>query len=248
VLNKRNYARRRSAVVLVWAAAITSALTINQPASGADGVDYGALVHDLEKVKKSSDKMTLVLWMPEEFWKSALASSGRITPKGIHDYLVALRPYTLIAVVDGRAGAFGGLQYTDDDVLMNSVRIEDSNANLYQPMPLGLVSDSVRNLVDVFRPLMRNMLGAMGEHMLLLVFPGTDKSGQRFAYGAGSGALTVHVGDVAFRYPLPLESLFSPSVDSKTGESFPGTYRFNPYTGARLTQGQAIGHTSPSGD
>jgi hypothetical protein len=225
-----------------------SLLAINRPARGADGIDYGALVHDLEKIQKSSDKITVVLWMPEEFWKSALASNGRFTPKGIDDYLVALRPYTLIAVVDSRPAALGGLQYTDDDTLMNSVRVEDSNANLYQPMPLGLVSDSVRNMVDLFRPLMRNMMGAMGEHMVFLVFPAADKSGQRFAYGAGSGALTVHVGDVALRYRLPLESLFSPSVDPKTAESFPSTYRFNPYTGAKLTQGQLIGPASPPGD
>ena len=219
-------------------------LATDLPAMGAEGADYGALMHDLEKVQKTSDKITIALWMPEEFWKTTLASSGRLTPKGIDDYLAALRPYTLIAVVEGRSTAIGGLQYTDDETLMNSVQVEDSNKNIYRAMPPGLVSDSVRNMVDVFRPLMRNMMGSMGEHLMFLVFPSSDKSGRRFAYGAGSGALTVHVGDVAFRYRLPLESLLPPSLDPKTGESFPGTYHFNPYTGAKLTQGQTSDTTS----
>ena len=37
------------------------------------------------------------------------------------------------------------------------------------------------------------------------------------------------------RYRLPLGSLFPPAVDPKTGESFPGNYHFNPFTGDKLT-------------
>src|SRR5690348_1015748 len=102
------------------------ALTTYSPAKAADGPDYGTLIRDLTKVDKASGKITIVMWMPEEFWKLALSANGRLTKKGISDTLNVVRPYTVIAVLDGQSTAFGSYNYTDDHALMTSVRLEDS--------------------------------------------------------------------------------------------------------------------------
>jgi len=89
-------------------------------------------------------------------------------------------------------------------------------------------------MIQMFRPLMASMMGAMGEHMEFFAFPSLDKAGRPLADAKSNGALIVHVGDVAIRYRLPLGSLLVPELDRKTGESFPGSYRFNPFTGDKL--------------
>jgi len=61
-----------------------------------------------------------------------------------------------------------------------------------------------------------------------------DKVGQPIADPKRDGSLTVHLNDIALRYRLPLGSVLPPSLDLKTGESFPGNYHFNPYTGGKL--------------
>lgn len=225
---------------LVWSIAVAIALTY-VPAKAADGPDYAALIRDLTKVQKTSGRITIVMWLPEEFWKLALSANGRLTQKGISDTLNVVRPYTLIAVLDGQSTALGGYSYTDDQALMTSVRLEDSRGALYQPLDPGLVSSGMRNLLDAMRPIMANMLGAMGQHLVFMAFPSADKAGKPIFNETGNGSLTVRVGDEALRYQLPLESLLPPSLDPKTGESFPGTYHFNPYNGDKLTEGHWSG-------
>ena len=233
---------------LVWGIAMMIALTAYVPAKAADGPDYGSLIRDLTKVQKASSRITIVMWMPEEFWKLALSANGRLTKKGISDTLDVVKPYTIVAVLDGQSTAFGGYNYTDDRALMGSVRLEDSRGALYQPLDPGLVSGGMRNILDAMRPIMANMMGAMGQHLVFMAFPSADKAGQPIADAAGNGSLTVRVGDAALRYQLPLESLLPPSLDPKTGESFPGTYHFNPYNGDKLTEGHWSGkETAPSG-
>lgn len=192
--------------------------------------------------------MIIVMWMPEAFWKLSLSANGRLTRKGIRDILNVIRPYTVVAVLDAQSTGLGGYSYTDDQALMSSVRLEDSHGARYPPLAPSVVSGGMRNLLDGIRPIMANMMGAMGQHMVFMAFPGTDKAGQPIADETGTGSLTVHVADAALRYQLPLESLLPPSLDPKTGESFPGTYRFNPYNGDKLTRGHGSGKESaPSG-
>lgn len=222
---------------LVWGAAMMIALATYVPARAADAPDYGAVIRDMTKVQKTPGRMILVMWMPEQFWKLALSANQRLTAKGISDTLDVIRPYTVIAVLDARSTGLGGYNYTDDQDLMASVRLEDSRGALYQPLDPGLVSSGMRNLLEAIRPMMANMMGAMGQHLVFMAFPGTDKAGHRIADPTGNGSLTVRVGDAALRYRLPLGSLLPPSLDPKTGESFPGTYRFNPYNGDKLTEG-----------
>jgi hypothetical protein len=92
------------------------------------------------------------------------------------------------------------------------------------------------------RPLLANMMGAMGQHMEFLVFPNTDKDGHLLADPRHDGSLTLHLGQVAMRYRLPIGSILPPALDPKTGESFPGSYHFNPYTGGALVQRPADNH------
>jgi hypothetical protein len=86
------------------------------------------------------------------------------------------------------------------------------------------------------------MMGAMGQHLEILVFPSVDKAGHPIADPKSDGSLTVHLGNIALHYRLPLGSILPPSVDPKTGESFPGNYHFNPYTGDKLVERPSDAH------
>jgi hypothetical protein len=55
----------------------------------------------------------------------------------------------------------------------------------------------------------------------------------RTAGPAKDGAFVTHVGEVEVRYWLP------PAIDPKAGDSFPGNYHFNPFTGTKLAPAPA---------
>ena len=44
----------------------------------------------------------------------------------------------------------------------------------------------------------------------------------------------MHLNGLPFRYHLPLGSILPAVVDAHSGESFPGNYHFNPFTGDKL--------------
>jgi hypothetical protein len=207
--------------------------------------DQGALIRDLTLTRSLDGRLTMALWMPDEFWRIALQSSGRMTDKGIADYIAVMHPYSLLAVVDAQKG-ITALRYTDTDTLVNEATIEDSHGNRYKPLAPDSVTEDIRNLIQTMRPLLANMMGAMGQHMEFLVFPSTDKDGHPIADPKSDGSLTLHIGDVAMRYRLPIGSILPPAFDPKTGESFPGSYHFNPYTGAALVLRPAENHAASS--
>jgi hypothetical protein len=199
----------------------------------SDSVDNSELMHDLALTHGEAGRLTMTLWLPDEFWRTQLKHRGAMTDRGIDNYLAVVHPYTLVAVLDGQLG-ITAYRYTDAETLANEVTLEDSHGERYAPLPPESISEDVRNMIQMFRPLLANMMGAMGQHMEFLVFPSLDKAGRPLADPRGSGAMNVHVGDVSMRYRLPLGSLLVQAVDGKTGESFPGGYRFNPFTGDKL--------------
>jgi hypothetical protein len=196
-------------------------------------IENSELMRDLSLTRSEAGRLTMTMWLPDEFWRTQLQHKGTMTGRGIDEYIAVVHPYTLVTVLEGQFG-ITSYRYTDAEGLAAEVTVEDSHGERYAPLPPDSVSEDVRNMIQMFRPIMANMLGAMGQHMEFLVFPGLDKAGRPLADPKSSGAMIVHVGSVDMRYRLPLGSLLVPAVDRKTGEAFPGSYRFNPFTGEKL--------------
>lgn len=228
-------------VALTAVAGLSRGATDTVPAPKTDAVDYAALMRDLTLTRSVDGRLTIVMWMPDEFWRASLQNSGRITEQGVAQYIAVIHPYTLVAVLDAQRG-ITAFRYTDMDTLVSEITLEDTHGMKYSPLPPDSIADDIKNLIQIFRPLLSNMMGAMGQHMEILVFASMDKAGQLIADPKKDGSLTVHLSDITMRYRLPLGGTLPPSLDAITGESFPGNYRFNPYTGSKLVQKPAETH------
>lgn len=205
------------------------------PAGGEYKPDSTAVMKDLEILAKTDDRMTLVIWLPTEFWRISLESSGRVTSKEVERFTKELDPYVVVAVADGQVGLAGSVTFSEPELVKNAVTIENGRGETFSPLPDEAISGGVRNLTQMMRPVFGNMMGSLGLHTTFIVFPGTTKTGDRTVEPTKEGTLIVHVGTVTVRYRLPLASLLPPVIDEKTGETFPGTYHFNPYTGNKLS-------------
>jgi hypothetical protein len=225
--------------------ALSSAAADPAPAPGADAVDFAALTRDLTLTSNAGGRLTMTMWMPDEFWRASFQDGGKLTDQGINQYITVIHPYTLVAILDAQRG-ITAFRYTDLDTIVNEVTIEDAHGTTYSPLPPDSVAEDMKNLIQIIRPLLSNMMGTMGQHMEIIVFPSLDKAGHLIADPKKDGSLTIHLGDVALRYRLPLGSILPPSLDPKTGESFPGSYHFNPYTGSKLAQRQSDTRAGPA--
>lgn len=197
--------------------------------------DFTAILKDTQMLRKVDHHMTMVMWMPEQYWRASLQGNDRLTDKAKDEFFETLRPYTIVAVVDAEMGIGGAFSFTSADALKSTVRIEDAAGNVYVPLDPQMVGGSMRNLVQVMKPLLTNAMGALGSSLEIMLFPASSKSGGPIADAKSEGFFTVHVGDSHFRYRLPLGSLLPPMLDTRTGDTFPGNYHFNPFTGAKLS-------------
>jgi hypothetical protein len=227
---------------ILW---IVAGLLVSGSAFGDFKPDPTALVRDLESMTRSEDRVTLALWLPTEFWRMSL--EGKVAPKEAERFLKEIDAYVVVAVVDGAPGIAGSVTFSEPELVRSSTTIEDTRGTVLSPLPEAEVSAGVRNLTQMMRPLFGNMLGALGSHLAFVVFPSTEKGGRRTVEPAKEGTFAVHVGPVTLRYRLPLASLLPPAIDEKTGESFPGNYQFNPFTGTKLTPTPAD-RVKPSAD
>jgi hypothetical protein len=224
--------------ILAWGSAMAGSET------GDIRPDPTALIKDLETIGKLGDRMTLVLWLPTEFWRVTLESGGKVAPDDVERFTKAIDPYVVVAIADGQTGILGSVDFSEPEVVRKSATIENSRGEVFSPLPDDAISDGVKNLTQMMRPVVGNSLGSLGSHITFVVFPGTDKEGLRTVEATKDGVFIVHVGTQVTRYRLPLGSLLPPAIDQKTGETFPGNFHFNPYSGNRLSP--APGRASPA--
>ena len=208
---------------------------LSAPTLGAGAIDLHAVVQETQQMSQGSGDMTLVWWLPEQFWEASMAQNPDVSRAQVDEFVKTVRPYTMVAVVDGQVGAFAGVTYKPDSVIRATVFLRDAQGGSYPPIAESAINPDTRNLLQMLKPIIANMLGPMGENMHFLLFPAVDKQGQPIADPTREGAFQVAVGDKTFRFRLPLGSVLPPKFDPGTQERFPGNYNFNPYTGGKLT-------------
>jgi hypothetical protein len=201
---------------------------------GQGNIDLQALIHETQKVSQAPSQLTLVWWLPEQFWQASLGQDPNASKAQVDQLLNTIRPYTMIAVVDGRMGAFGGVTYRSEEAIRTSVTIRDAKGLSYAPLSESAIDPNMKNLLQMLRPVIVNMLGPMGQNMHFLLFQSRSKDGRLVADPTGKGILSVLFAGKEFKYRLPLGSVLPPKYDPETEERFPGNYNYNPFTGSKL--------------
>ena len=199
-------------------------------------VDLNSLTQETQKISQKADEMTLIWWIPEEFWQVSFTQDPTATEAQSEEFIKILQPYTLIAVVDGKVGAFGGVTYISEADIRANIKIRDSQGAYYMPFNEDEVDADVKNLLSMIKPVIANMLGPLGQNMHFLLFPAKNKNGQNIAEAKKEGVFSVKVGERKFRWRLPLGSLLPPKICPKCGEKLSGAYKYCPYDGTPLKQ------------
>jgi hypothetical protein len=178
--------------------------------------------------------MTLVWWFPNQFWQASMTQNPTVTKAQVDQLIETIRPYMMIAVVDGRIGPFGGVTFKSEEVIRTSITLKDATGWSYTPLSESAVDPDTKNLLQIFKPLIVNMLGSMGQNMHFILFQSKSKDGRSIADPTREGMFHIVVAEKEFTYRLPLGSVLPPKYDPKTGERFPGNYNYNPFTGSNL--------------
>jgi hypothetical protein len=225
---------------MLWRAVLTAGLLVPGAAGAglAQGhkVDLPALVQQTQKMSQSADEMTLVWWIPEEFWKASAAQNPNAGEGQAEDILKVVRPYTVVVVVDGKMGPFGAPAYRSEAEVRAALQIKDGEGTLYRPLGEDKLGGDVKNLMGMMKPVFVNMLGPMGENMHFFLFPAEGKNARKIAEAAKEGKFSVLLGEREFKWRLPLDALVPSKTCPTCGEKLSGAFKFCPWDGTKLPE------------
>lgn len=199
-----------------------------------DQVKVNELVADLQKSSEDTDTLDLVWWIPEQFWAAVMAGEEDGDAETREQFGEVFRRNVVIAAVKGDIGTLGSTSFTSEAELRGQLRVLDPSGKPLAPIPADKVDPKLNLLLQIMRPMFKNVAGELGGNLQFYVFP-AQVDGKPLADPLGQGRFTVMLGKTPYVFRLPLGSLLVPQRDPATGESFPGSYSFNPYTGAALS-------------
>lgn len=215
-----------------WQVAIALAVGL-LTAGGACAVDLQELVNETQRVRNVEKKMEMVWWIPQEFWEASFNSNPNVTDESKAQILGVLQDYQIVAVVYVKTSVAGFTEIASEPDILANVKFE-SDGKVIDAVPAAKITPGAQAILGAIKPLVTGMLGQLGQNMHFIVYPNRDGT-KRLVDPVLAGAFQVSLYDQVFDWRLPLASLLPKKVDPKTHEEFPGNFKFNPYTGGKLS-------------
>lgn len=198
----------------------------------ASAVNIQDLIQETQRLNQEANTMTLVWWVPSAFWEESMRSNRSLSDEQVADFVAILDEYSTFIVIRAKIGVMGSFTFADRDELADNLKFVVGDAEL-APLAMADLNGDARNFFTVMKPMMTQMLGQMGEGMEFFVYPNRI-AGEVLLDPRQEGHFAFTAYENEFDWRLPLGSLLPPATDPATGETFPGNYRYNPFTGSKL--------------
>lgn len=194
-----------------------------------------ALIQETQKKSERTGEISFVWWIPQEYWQLSFAQNPTITPEQSEKVLSVFRPYTIIAVVDGKTNPSAGITYRSEGDIRSGIKLKDRSGATYLPLGDEQISVETKSFLAAMKPVLANVLGPMGQNMYFFVFPAQDSAAQDIANATKEGSFSVELGEGrAFSWELPLSSLLSLKTCPACGKKLNGAYKYCPWDGTKL--------------
>lgn len=233
--------------VLGLAAVVFGSLSLQETAVAEDAVateeyrlqslrtvDLDAMTTDIQRFSPDADRLTMVWWIPGEFWQVSILQEPGGTQEAADEFAAAMDGFVVVAVVDGSLTAFGTPKFVPPAQTRNLVTLTDANGQPARPVPEAQLNEEMQGLLGILEPLMVQMLGPMGQNMAFLVYPDDNGQGGRLVDPTTDGNLQVMVGPDEYNIETPLPSLLEPVSCAECSREFQGNYKFCPFDGEGL--------------
>ena len=234
-MKRRNQtARRFLKAVLYLTASIWIFSGVSFVAAQSVEPDMNKLIQETQKMLNEDDRITMVWWLPEEYWKASLKQGRAVTNDQIDQYMQFIRPYTFFVIVHGEVGSFGGISFASETDLRQSIRLIDSEGKQYHPLSSFDIDSNTQNLLSIMKPLFASMLGPLGENMHFFLFDAKDSYHNKFVSATDPGKFYVKLGQKEFCWRTPIGALLPEKTCPYCGEKLSGAYLYCPYDGTKL--------------
>jgi len=203
------------------------------PATPKPAIDVNRLTDELQKQSPGQDDISMVWWIPEEYWRVSLQANAELTQAQIDELVSLLSAYTIIVVVEGKIKN-GVATYRSEADVRAALALRGTDGRNYTPLAPDRLGEGAKALADSMRPVFADLLGPLGKNMHIAFFPGKNATGRPVASASEPGSFSITLRGQEYRWRLPLASLVPGKTCPSCKEQFSGGYRFCPYDATGL--------------
>jgi hypothetical protein len=229
-------------LVLAFAFLTPSLLAQDKTPTPVEAPSLDEILKETQKGVTNKGHVGFIWWIPTEFWEAAAIKHGS-TPEHAEQTFKPLRRYLVVAVAIGTMG-IGNVNWYNEQIIRAGVMVKDLEGTVYSP--LTDLSGDAKGLVTIFKPMLSNLLGPMGQNVQLLFFPASSANGKPIADPRHEGGFTI-----GFIYPearvesqyewrLPLTSLSPPKYCPVGKERVKSDWKYCPWHGNKLEAPPAL--------
>lgn len=205
-----------------------------------EDVNVDNLVRETQN-SDSQDAITLVWWIPQEFWAISVSKDPSMSVAEREEFLKILEPYFMLGVVQGKVSSFGSTTFYDLETVKNQLTFyfEDSNGQRKILEPAQTISSDVELLQNIIRPMIEQMMGNFGQNFHFLTFEDKNSQGDRHISPYEEGTITVQLSsdssqeDINLTIDLPLDALFVSRI-CPNGKEAHVSWKYCPWDGTKL--------------
>lgn len=203
--------------------------------SQSKSIDYNQFIRETQKNISEGSKISIVWWIPVEFWDIALHKNNSLSEDQIKKFLEILKSYSIFAVIDAEVGVLGGFSYTPLDSISENIVLIDNDSKSFKPLKYEVLEVSIQNLLSAFKPMLKNAMGQLGENMNFFVFSDNDGS-KRISNPYSKGYVIIKIKDKEYKWRTPLGTLLPQKFCPKDGDLMNGAWDFCPWDGEKLIE------------
>ena len=223
-------------------AALAASATFGAERKPLVEIDTDQFTEDTQSMAQGAgdEHLALAWWIPNEFWGSILERDAT-TPQSDKDAMLeALAGVSLLAVTQADISRFGAFNFYDKEQVEEgmSVTFQDEEGAPQQVKLLRNPNPDLEIVLSIFKPILGNAMGQLGQNMYFYVLDDVSKSDFRILdpYEPGQIRVALTRSDskaLSAEIDLPINSLFVPRK-CPNGKDAHITWAYCPWSGEKL--------------
>ncbi|MGE5583537.1 MAG: hypothetical protein ACM3X9_13530 [Bacillota bacterium] len=202
--------------------------------AAAHKVDMDQFIRETQKSSMDAGRLTLVWWIPLDFWQTAFDQTPDISKADVEFFLSILRPYTVVAILDGTVASANKIKYRSEEEIRSAVQLIDGEKRNYQPLKNEEISSGAKVLLKQFKPVVERLVGKEAKNICFVLFGAKGNGDGAVIDPAKEGNFTIRLDNKEFKWRLPLPSLVPPKKCPVCSEEWNGAYKYCPWDGTKL--------------
>ncbi len=222
---------RKHLLILVFA--LFSFIKLSSQAKPFELVNSDTFISETQFSSDKINHIEMFWWLPTEFWKIIYSNDPLINQNQIDEIVNIVDDYLILAVIKGKIGMFGGVNYESYNDLKSHIQVKYKNEFLNR-VESSFLSMELNAMISMFKPILSNMLGNMGENLHFFVFDNPKNNKLLPVDPLSYNDLMFLMDSFSVNVDLPLSSLLLEKICPEDKAKLNGKWIYCPFHGSRL--------------